>query len=152
MLCYNVTCCLHISEPSSSAPEISHVDILPTSSSSSSTSSSSPGKLCLLSKQISYHMFFCLMHIYIYDIILDIILSSVLNCSHKIWCICAHMMCCNCDMYFVNISATSSSVAVISAIDVSPTLSSSSSSSSSSSLPGNLSHCYSTHDIIYFLV
>ena len=45
-------------EPSSSAPEISHVDILPTSSSSSTTSSSSPGKLCLLSKQISYHMFF----------------------------------------------------------------------------------------------
>ena len=137
MLCYNVTCCLHISETSSSAPYISHVDILPVSS-SSSTSSSSPGKLCLLSKQISYHMFFCLMHIYIYDIILDIVLSSVLNCSHKIWCICAHMMCCNCDMYFVNISATSSSVAAISAIDVSPA-SSSSSSSSSSSLPGNLS-------------
>ena len=139
MLYYNVTCCLHISEPSSSAPEISHVDILPTSSSSSSsTSSSSPGKLCLLSKQISYHMFCCLMHIYIYDIILDIVVSSVLHCSHKIWCICAHMMCCNCDMYFINISATSSSVAAISAIDVSPTLSSSS-SSSSSSLPGNLS-------------
>ena len=139
MLYYNVTCCLHILEPASSAPEISHVDILPTSS-SSSTSSSSPGELCLLSKQISYHMFCCLMHIYIYDIILDIVLSSMLHCSHKIYCICAHMMCFNCDMYFINISATSSSVAVISAIDVSPTLSSSSSSSSSSySLPGNLS-------------
>ena len=139
MLYYNVICCLHISEPLSSAPEISHVDISPTSSSAAAaTSASSPGKLYLLSKQISYHMFSCLMHIYIYDIISDIVVSSVLHCSHKIWCICAHMMCCNCDMYFINISATSSSVAAISAIDVSPTLSSSS-SSSSSSLPGNLS-------------
>ena len=139
MLYYNVICCLHISEHSSSAPEISHVDILPTSSSSvAATSASSPGKLYLLSKQISYHMFCCLMHIYIYDIISDIVVSSVLHCSHKIWCICAHMMCCTCDMYFINISATSSSVAAISSIDVSPTLSSSS-SSSSSSLPGNLS-------------
>ena len=139
MLYYNVICCLHISEPLSSAPEISHVDILPTSSSAAAaTSASSPGKLYLLSKQISYHMFSCLMHIYIYDIISDIVVSSVLHCSHKIWCICAHMMCCNCDMYFINISATSSSVAAISAIDISPTLSSSS-SSSSSSLPGNLS-------------
>ena len=141
MLCYNVTCCLHISDTSSSAPDISQVDILAvSSSSSSSTSSSSPGKMCLLSKQISYHMFFCLMHIYIYDIIFDIVLCSVLYCSHKIWCICACMMHCNCDMYFVNISATSSSVAAISAIDKSPASSSSSSSSSASSfLPGNLS-------------
>ena len=93
MLYYNVTCCLHISEPSSSAPEISHVDILPTSSSSSSssTSSSSPGKLYLLSKQISYHMFCCLMHIYIYDIILDIVVSSVLHCSQKKYGVSVHI-------------------------------------------------------------
>ena len=135
MLCYNVTCCLNISETSLSVPCTSHADILPVSS-SSSILSSSPGKLCLLSKQISYHMFFCLMHIYIYDIILDIVQFIVLNCSHRILCICGHMMCYICDMYFVNISATSSSVAAISDIDISPA---SSSSSSSSPLPGNLS-------------
>ena len=57
-------------------------------------------------------MFFSLIHIYIYDIILHIVVSSLLNCSHKIWCICARMMLCDLDMCFLNISATELSVAI----------------------------------------
>ena len=51
---------------------------------------------------------------------------SLVNCSHKIWCICAHMMLCYHDMCFLNISGTSSTVACISHIEILPILSSSS--------------------------
>ena len=94
---------------------------------------------CLYCQSKLYNIicFYSLIHSYIYDIILDIVVSSLLNCSHKIWCICAHMMLCDNDMCFLNIPATSSSVACISHIEISPV--SSSSSSSSSSSPGKLS-------------
>ena len=54
-----MTCFLHISATASCVASTSHVEIPPVSS-SSSPSSSSPGKLSVLSKQTSYHIFFSL--------------------------------------------------------------------------------------------
>ena len=53
-----MTCFLHISATTSCVASTPHVEIALVSSSSSSPSSSSPGKLSLLSKQTSYHIFF----------------------------------------------------------------------------------------------
>ena len=53
----HITCFLHISATTSCVASTAHVEIALVSS-SSSPSSSSPGKLPLLSKQTSYHIFF----------------------------------------------------------------------------------------------
>ena len=58
-----MTCFLHISATTSCVASTPHVEIAPVSSSScqnnwQSPSSSSPGKLSVLSKQTSYHIFF----------------------------------------------------------------------------------------------